>query len=41
MSFAQATRDEQGQLRTERIAAVVGAVVVLLVGVGLLRRRRR
>lgn len=41
LSFAQATRDERGQLRTDRIVAVVGAVVVLLVGVGLLRRRRR
>ncbi len=39
-SFRHATRDEDGSLRIERIAAAVGAVVVVVVGIGLLRRRR-
>jgi hypothetical protein len=38
-SFVAATRDETGALRTERIAAVLGAVAVVLVAIGLLRRR--
>ena len=38
-SFLAATHDETGALRTERIAAVLGAVAVVLVAIGLLRRR--
>ena len=37
--FTAATRTETGELRTERIAALVAAAVAL-VGLGLLRRRR-
>lgn len=40
LSFQHATRDEDGELRTERIAAILGAVAVVLIGLGLLRRRR-
>ncbi len=39
-SFADATRAEDGQLRTERIAAVLAVVAALAIGLGLLRRRR-
>jgi len=39
-SFAPATRAEDGQLRTERIAAVLAVVAALAIGLGLLRRRR-
>jgi hypothetical protein len=39
-SFFAATHDERGDLRTERIAAVLGAVAAVLIGMGLLRRRR-
>ena len=37
--YTRATRTETGELRTERIAALVVAAVAL-VGLGLLRRRR-
>jgi hypothetical protein len=40
LSFHAATRDEHGELRTDRIAAVLGAVALVLIGMGLLRRRR-
>ncbi len=40
LSFHEATRDEHGELRTDRIAAVLGAVALVLLGMGLLRRRR-
>ena len=40
LSFHGATRDEHGELRTDRIAAVLGAVALVLLGMGLLRRRR-
>ncbi|HRW17424.1 MAG TPA: DUF3618 domain-containing protein [Dermatophilaceae bacterium] len=39
-SFYAATRDEQGDLRLERIAAVLGAVAAVSIGLGLLRRAR-
>lgn len=38
--FADATRTDEGELRTERIAAVAGAVAAFLAVVYLLRRRR-
>jgi hypothetical protein len=37
--FTEATRTENGDLRTERIAALAAAAVALL-GIGALRRRR-
>ena len=37
---AEATRTPDGQIRTELVAAVLGAVSVVLVGAGLLRRNR-
>jgi hypothetical protein len=37
--FTEATRTEDGDLRTERIAALAAAAVALL-GIGALRRRR-
>ena len=37
--FTQATRTESGELRTERVAALAAAAVVLI-ALGLLRRRR-
>ena len=36
--FTRATRNEDGTLRTERIAAVLGASAAVLLGIGLLRR---
>ena len=39
-SFVAATHDENGDLRAERIAAVLGAVAAVLIGMGLLRRHR-
>ena len=39
-TFTQATRTPEGELRTERVSAVLGAVSALLLGMGLLRRRR-
>jgi MYXO-CTERM domain-containing protein len=36
-----ATHTPEGDLRVERIAAVVGAAVALVVVAGLIRRRRR
>jgi hypothetical protein len=39
-SFLQATHDEDGALRTERIAAVLAVIAALAIGMGLLRRRR-
>jgi hypothetical protein len=39
--FAAATHDEHGELRTERIAAVLAVVAILAIGLGLVRRRRR
>ena len=41
LRLASATHTEDGELRIERIGAVVAAAVVLVVAVGLLRRRRR
>lgn len=38
--FDEATRTPDGELRIERVAGVVAAVTVLLVVLGLLRRRR-
>ena len=38
---AEATRTPDGQIRTELVAAVLGAVSLVLVGAGLLRRNRR
>lgn len=38
--FAEATRTPEGELRTERISAVLGATSAVLVALGLLRRRR-
>lgn len=38
-SFRTATRADDGSLRIERIAAVLGVVAVLAIGLGLLRRR--
>jgi hypothetical protein len=38
-SFTSATHTDSGDLRTERIAALVAAAVALI-GVGVLRRRR-
>ncbi len=38
--FDEATRTPDGELRIERVAGVVAAVSVLLVVLGLLRRRR-
>ncbi len=37
-AFLHATRDEQGELRTERIAAVLAAVAAVSIALGLLRR---
>jgi hypothetical protein len=37
--FAEATRTESGDLRTERVAALAAAAVAMI-GLGLLRRRR-
>ncbi len=37
---AEATHTPDGQLRTELVAAVLGAVSVVFVGAGLLRRSR-
>ena len=37
---AEATRTPDGQIRTELVAAVLGAVSLVLVGAGLLRRNR-
>ena len=39
VKFTEATRTETGELRTERIAALAAAAVVL-VGLGAIRRRR-
>ncbi len=39
-SLMQATHAEDGSLRTERIAAVLGVVALLAIGLGLMRRRR-
>lgn len=39
-SFVSATRDDHGDLRTERLAGVLAALAVVLVGLGLIRRRR-
>ncbi len=40
-SFAAATRDETGNLRTERVTAVLAAVAFVAIAMGLLRRRHR
>ena len=40
LRLAEATHTENGDLRIERVGAVVAAVVVV-VAIGLLRRRRR
>jgi len=39
LRFDAATHTADGELRLERIGAVVAAVVVVVVGIGLLRRR--
>ncbi|HNV15547.1 MAG: DUF3618 domain-containing protein [Actinomycetales bacterium] len=39
-SLMAATHDDDGGLRTERIAAVLAVVAALAIGLGLLRRRR-
>lgn len=39
VSFAAATHTPDGELRTERIAAVLGAVSIVLISAGLLRRQ--
>jgi hypothetical protein len=39
-SLMAATHDDAGDLRTERIAAVLGVVAALAIALGLLRRRR-
>lgn len=41
LRFDQATRTPDGELRVERIGAVVAGAVALVVVVGLVRRRRR
>lgn len=41
VKFADATRTPEGDLRMERIGAVVGGAVAFLVLVALLKRRRR
>ena len=41
LRFDSATHTEDGQLRVERIGAVVAAAVVVVVAVTLLRRRGR
>jgi hypothetical protein len=38
--IAQSTRTPDGRLRTEVVAAVLGATAVVLLGAGLARRRR-
>lgn len=40
VKFAELTRTPDGELRTELLAGVLGAVAVVLLGSGLLRRRR-
>ncbi len=40
-SFDGATRYDDGTLRSERVAAILAAVSVVLVVLGLIRRRRR
>ncbi len=39
ISLAAATRTPDGELRTERVAGVLGAASVLLLGAGLIRRQ--
>lgn len=41
LAFIDATRTQDGNLRVERIAGVVGALLAVIVAIGLLRRRRR
>lgn len=41
LAFIDATHTQYGTLRVERIAGVVGALVAVIVAIGLLRRRRR
>lgn len=40
IKVAETTHTPDGQIRTELIAAVLGATAAVLIGVGLLRRRR-
>jgi len=40
LRLAEATHTQNGDLRIERIGAVVAAAVVVVVAIGLLRRRR-
>ncbi|WP_295700919.1 DUF3618 domain-containing protein [Lapillicoccus sp.] len=40
LAFIDATHTQYGTLRVERIASVVGALVAVVVLIGLLRRRR-
>lgn len=37
-SFYEATHNEDGSLRTERISAVLAATAAVLLGIGLIRR---
>lgn len=39
ISLAAATRTPDGELRTERVAGVLGAASVVLLGAGLIRRQ--
>jgi hypothetical protein len=40
VAFLDATRTPDGELRSERVAAVLAALSALLITVGLIRRRR-
>ena len=40
IKVAQSTRTPDGQIRSELVAAVLGATAVFLLGAGLLRRNR-
>ena len=40
LRFIDATRTPEGDLRAERVSGVLAAVAVVLIGLGLLRRRR-
>ncbi len=40
LAFIDATRTQDGSLRVERVVGVVGALVAIIVAIGLLRRRR-
>lgn len=40
LAFYEATHTEEGELRAERVAGVLGAVAAALLGLGLIRRAR-